>query len=171
MQVESKIFSKEKKSTTSEDDKVPAFIYAFRFQALQDYFDGSLTEKGIVLLEYLIMIGSIQLKKGHESFFHSMATIRKRTRISQNTASALIKEFKEYGFLETEVVHEHGRPITYFRMKYARIAARLGILFGDEEVTRSPAQIARIEARHQALKQLARKQVALRKRKQELLAT
>jgi DNA-binding MarR family transcriptional regulator len=159
-----------KKSSTSQEDKTPVYIHAIRFNALQDYFNGSLTENGIKLLEYLIMVGAHWLNKKQDRFFHSKATIKKRTGISSNTATALIRDFEKDGFLVTEVVHEHGRPITYFRMKFARIANSLGILFGGEEVKHTPAQLARIEQRQQALRHMARAQMELKKRQQKLLA-
>jgi|GEM_PF-6804346 len=160
-----------RKATSSEDKADTPYGYGFFFQPLQDYKHGILKLRSEhMLFEYLISMGEYWLNRGHERFWHSYATIHKRTGITAVTARKIVRNFEEEDFLTTEVVHERGRPITYYTIKYGKIAARMADIFGDIDTNHSPEQLDRIENRKRALKRMYRQYLHLKERRRTILS-
>jgi hypothetical protein len=147
------------------------FIPGFYFSAIQDYAHGILKELNKrILFEYLLFQGEWRLQKGDVRFWHSYATIQKRTTISPNVALSIVREFVKEGFLTCEVGTVAGRKITFFTIHFAHLATRMATLYGGLDVNHTPEQLTRIAQRKRALQQLAKRQVRLKQQRRALFA-
>jgi hypothetical protein len=147
-----------------------SFGYAFNFIFMQDYSNGILRNLNkAVVFEHLLSLGDYWLKKGHERFWHSFARLHKDTGISENTVAAIVKFFIAERFLTTEVVREHGRPITYYAIRYAHLATRMADIYGGTEVNHTHNQLSRIKQRKLALQRMARMKMQLQQQRRALL--
>jgi hypothetical protein len=165
-----------RKASTStrrnEDDGTSySFGYAFNFIFMQDYSNGILRNLNkAVVFEHLLSLGDYWLKKGHERFWHSFARLHKDTGISENTVATIVKFFVAERFLTTEVVREHGRPITYYAIRYAHLATRMADIYGGTEVNHTHNQLSRIKQRKLALQRMARMKMQLQQQRRALFA-
>lgn len=148
------------------------FGFGYFFRPLQDYAHGNLRRGAeVTVFEYLVFVGEYRLKKGDRCFWHSYATIEKRTGIGRKTVQRIVRKLETERFLTTDVKQQRGSLVTFYTVRYAHIATRMAYLFGGEEVNHSPEQLTRIASRQRALRRMARMQARLVSCKKKLLTS